>query len=1267
MPDYREYTEYLEPEEPKVDVTAVQVDQPAQEKPEEEGTNYFSDILVRGIGGGVEQAARGTYSTVKAGADALGADLPEMGEAGIDAPESIAGQVVRDVTQFGLGFVGGMGLLRATGAAAKLAPYAKEILASGLGTGVVADPTAPRLANLIQKYPWLENPVTEYLQQDDADGVAESKFKATLEDMMLTPAAMALFKTVKAMKNALKGNDAEAGKLADELAQDLRGINAGEVLEVPEVRVTPENAAKESSGAYQEWFDGAVKRFEQEEKGQAILDILEEEGKSPGQVVDQFWKSTYPTLPVEAQKKFERYITRVTGFTPGSTVAVDKNGNKIVGNTWEDLYPSKDPNLSSSAGELEGTERGLIALMEAANRKEFVKPTTQAKLTSEVTPEAPAVEIKTPSGHTVFKLTADEEKAYDAHVNYLVSNDHLEDLFNFPAFRSFNEARSEAMPETKEMLDSLVMYVKPKLDKYMKGEVRTHREVEKYADFLQENPQALYARMQQTVKNVADLDATITAAKGLTYSLTREMRRLATKIHFGASTAQDKAALQLSQKRLTDVFGMTLAIRKGAARATSAGRIETGESDLAGKLAGTGDVDELVKLLALTKDEKEAMAILKPKSLMGKLIDAHNEIWINGILSGVKTHVVNVSSATINTLLSPANQVIGGVLTRNTNEIREGFALYRGLYRHIFDSLEMAGRAFQSERAILDPGKSTDETMEKAISGKNFQSLGRFADWIGVAARIPGRFLKAEDEFFKQMNYRAKVEAQAAREAAGLVQEKKLDPNKMVEFTDGTKTIKISEVEKFIRDKFKSAFTPENAGLNKSAIEHSREMTFTQDLNSITTHRDWGNVGARVQQFAASHPWLRGTILPFIKVPTNLMRAVGDYTLPIAALRKEGMDILSKANTDPHKAAMFYGKLTTGTMFWSGATMLALQGRITGSAYGDKAMRDRQMESGWQPYSFVFEGADGKKEYISYQRLDPFGTFFGLAADWAYIAQHVDEDSGHNWATMASLALAKNISSKSYLQGLVEWSSMLGGGYSEEEKIKRMVQMRVASYVPNYMNLYSGNDELKEIRSVTDAMMAKIPGLSSSVEAKRDYFGEKRVAPMGYPWNAIDPFPVSEEKDAVRKELARLSRGVSEAKFSMPDTKLGNVDLTEMKNAAGQSAYDRWTELIGQVEIGGKTFHQKLGDVLQSFRYQEGTDGTSAYHNGNRIIMIKNEQAKYREKALREMLKEFESEHSGGKVKDNLRDMIRQDKRNDRAVGHGRVDRIRDLMELSNQ
>jgi hypothetical protein len=1224
--------------EQKPDVSSVSV--PQHQEPTEDTSGFVKDVLVHGVAGGVEQAVRGTYSTVQAGAELVGAKLPDLGEPIIDEAEGVPAQIVRDVTQFGIGFVGGMNLLRGVRATGATAMVLKEIAASALGTGIVADPNAPRLSNLIQKYPWLENPVTEYLATSDDDSIAESKFKAALEDGITGAAASVLFKSVKALKGAVSGKADDVAKLADEVAEEVKVADAASV------------------------------------QPKASTDGLKWETKELPKDLD-LWKAMPGSEldPTIKMAKIDDLVHGHTMETPEAKASMEKymkafqdDPTKIPAMVREEM---PDGTFQIPSG------NGRLAAAKALGMKEV--PVVDFRSADTVKAKAAAaaenVKITAPStGKVIFELTKDEAKAFDAHVDYMVSNGHLEDIFSGPGFTAFNPRRSDATPDTQEVVEALTMYVKPKLDKFMKGEHRTHEQVKAFADLLGEHEHALLGRMQQTVKNMADLDATIVAAKGLTYRMARDVRSLANKVHSGIATAEEQAMLQEGEKRLADIFGMTLAIRKGAARATSAGKIATGEGG--GELADSmfkagegalkkGDVKELATILSLTKDPKEVIQILKPKSMMGKLIDAHNEVWINGILSGVKTHVVNMTSATVNTLLTPANQIIGGVITRNPAEIREGFALYRGLYRHIFDSLEMAGRAMKTERAVLDPGKSTDEMMEKAISGKNFETLGRFADWMGYAARIPGRFLKAEDEFFKQMNYRAKVEAGAARQAAELVHAGKLDPSKMVEFTTDGKVIKISEVEKFIREKFAAAFSPDQVGLNKNAIEYSREITFTQDLNAIKTHDWFGNPGARIQQFAAGHPWLRGTILPFIKVPTNLMREAGNYTPIVGAFKKEGMDIWKGIEKDPTKRAMFAGKMATGSMMWVGATMLALQGRITGSAFGDKDMRARQMESGWQPYSVVFEKADGTKEYVSFQRLDPYGMVFGLAADVAYLSNHIDENSRNNLALALTTALAKNLSSKSYLQGLVEWSSMLGGGYSAEEQTKRMLQMRAASYLPNALNAITGDDELKELRTTVDAMMAKIPGLSSQVEAKRDYFGEKRVAPMGYPWNAIDPFPVSESKDKVRQELARLSRSQSEAKFTMPDTKLGNVDLTTVRNAKGQTAYDRWTELIGTTTLGGKTFHQKLGDLMQGFRYAEGTDGTSAYHNGNRIVFIKREQEKYREAALREMLHEFDAEHKTGAVKYNLRQMVSADKRNERDVQHGRVDRIRDLLNLN--
>ncbi|MGL5918130.1 MAG: hypothetical protein ACRCYM_02685, partial [Cetobacterium sp.] len=209
----------------KPDVSSAKVVEDTVAEPKKEDRGFAEDVLVHGVLGGVEQAGRGLYSTVKAGAELAGAELPELGKPLISEAEGITGQITRDVTQFGLGFVGGLGLLKAAGVATKLAPVAKEMVASAIGTGVVADPTAARLSNLIQKYPHLENPITEYLAQDDTDGTLESKFKASLEDVATTPVALVLFKAIKGLKAAGKGDDVTAKQMGDELHADLNAAS----------------------------------------------------------------------------------------------------------------------------------------------------------------------------------------------------------------------------------------------------------------------------------------------------------------------------------------------------------------------------------------------------------------------------------------------------------------------------------------------------------------------------------------------------------------------------------------------------------------------------------------------------------------------------------------------------------------------------------------------------------------------------------------------------------------------------------------------------------------------------------------------------------------------------------------------------------------------------------------------------------------------------------------------------------------------------------
>lgn len=129
--------------------------------------------------------------------------------------------------------------------------------------------------------------------------------------------------------------------------------------------------AKQAEGQtaknYKNWFEQVGIRHQQEQMGQGILDDMEEIGRTPKQVVADFWQSAYPQLSPEAQERFHRMIKNQTGMSPGGVLYVDKTGNRVTAKGWHEVY---DPDLPPpGAGDLEGTERGLIALMEMANQR----------------------------------------------------------------------------------------------------------------------------------------------------------------------------------------------------------------------------------------------------------------------------------------------------------------------------------------------------------------------------------------------------------------------------------------------------------------------------------------------------------------------------------------------------------------------------------------------------------------------------------------------------------------------------------------------------------------------------------------------------------------------------------------------------------------------------------------------------------------------------------------------------------------------------------
>jgi transposase-like protein len=298
----------------------------------------------------LESGAMGTLAGVAAPFNALSAPIEAAAETaavrGMGMSEE-AGKLTGSV--FGVGIAGGLGLLTKAGKLNKAGIFINELI----GVGSPARDFAAKPGQL-QETQQLWKDLSASERRIVSDAAEELKFKDKL-----------------------------AGLVADvEAPKEGADIDLVKTAKPVEAASGPDPSAKV---AFDDFTKQTAKKHAQEGKGQSILDELEDTGKTPQMVVREFWDETYDRLPAEVQNRFHGYLKRETGISPGQAVATDRSGQNVIAKTWRDVYPD---NVPPEVEHLEGTERGLIALMEEANRRRIKTP--------QVAPESPLAGTKAP-------------------------------------------------------------------------------------------------------------------------------------------------------------------------------------------------------------------------------------------------------------------------------------------------------------------------------------------------------------------------------------------------------------------------------------------------------------------------------------------------------------------------------------------------------------------------------------------------------------------------------------------------------------------------------------------------------------------------------------------------------------------------------------------------------------------------------------------------------------------------------------------------------
>ncbi len=790
---------------------------------------------------------------------------------------------------------------------------------------------------------------------------------------------------------------------------------------------------------------------------------------------------------------------------------------------------------------------------------------------------------------------------------------------------NFNQFHSE--DDIKAAINAMATVVQEEIGKVVGGNedgIRTHQIVKMQsgatlARIVGENPEFMVQRMTEMAGSVKNLDSFLKASGDFVLTLGDHSDKLAQMVIDGSPGAYgDMGTLHSAYAHSTNMLANSYATLKGiqtnTARALNA--MKLGRDVHAGMRDAlqTVDPEHLAALQAQARrqaaladitdpiEKAKAQRLMVQGSLLQKVLGIHNEYWFNAVLSGVPTHIVNATTNAMNSLYHPAERMLAGLLGRNNGQFLEGAQQYAGMAQGLRDSFTMAKRSFQIGDNVLDNHRVLPGVVDHQITAANFgiaknSPFASIVDGIGTVVRLPSRFLVSSDELFKQISYRGRVYAQAMREAEG-------------------KGMAPADVSKFVQDKLDNAFSSADAsvpgiGTNPVAIDQARENTFTQPLGE-------GTLGRWLEQGVQQHPGLR-VIVPFVRVPTNIMRFVWQRTPGIGLVQRQN---LADLRAGGERANMTWARQTMGAGICALAATAAYEGKITGNGPVDPELRKTWLLTN-QPYSFVSTDANGKKTFISYSRADPYGVFFGLAADITQtMGQLNDEDAG-DLAKAFSISVAHNLTSKTYLQGIVQAADALN---NPDTMMQRMAQQRAASYIPNIISGVKDDPNFHEVRSVLDAMQAKIPGLSTSLPPRRDVLGQAMTVPQGEPWDAVNPFTVRViDPDPVRNEMARLATGDQSIRFPMPNAKIAgsNLDLTQVKNATGVSAYDRWQQLIGEKLIGGLNLHDSIAQHMQRAEYQKAADGTQEFRNSRKVDIIEQQLSQYRNQSFKAMLREY--------------------------------------------
>lgn len=435
------------------------------------------------------------------------------------------------------------------------------------------------------------------------------------------------------------------------------------------------------------------------------------------------------------------------------------------------------------------------------------------------------------------------------------------------------------------------------------------------------------------------------------------------------------------------------------------------------------------------------------------------EYWLNAILSGPKTHIANVLGNTANTLyeLSIKRFVECAINALTGRKGGATWGEFKVMQRAINwkEALRRAKEAFDVE--VINRESKFDK-YSVAIEGKK-----------GRIIRIPGRLLRAADEFAKALIQPMESAAYAYRE--------------------GIKSnLSGASLERYIEKQLSNEYS----GAVVYGKSRALELTFQEDpgaaVKFLMGFRDNGGVFGTILRY----------VLPFLHTPANILKQgiqkspVGIFGFAVDTakilLHKKQLDDAYIARAAEQLIA--WGALMAFLAYDDEDELPILTG--TSPRYG--SAKAKFLSNKIPPYSIRIG-----KTYYSYQRIEPLATGLAFIADTlSGIKMAKDGRSGTSLLKHYLQSSKQLVVEKSYLESLGELNRVMSD--PERSGMKFATQF-VSSWVPAGVRQLSTSyrDEISNTKSyekgdafLTDQFSIAMTQAGLTVRnPKLDYFGRE--------------------------------------------------------------------------------------------------------------------------------------------------------------------------------